>query len=189
MKYNILRFIRSSIACSDKEIENIELIRQTSILDSLSHFFKSVLTNLQPNNDRAKQLVNEIVWIFVNFSADDDPNVLAEVLLPSYGFLTLINSCLLTYGQGDAFDDLLVRNILWIFGNLLGDTNPQVYEAVMNGTDLKDFLIGVTGWPPGMPSLIMVILPWLINSITMMKVVRDQEVVRVMLMVLASVSK
>jgi len=115
----------------------------------------------------------------VNFSADDDPNVLTEVLIPHFCFLNSINKCLFIYGQGDTFDDMIVRNILWIFGNLLGDQNQEIYKAVMNGTDLKDFLTAVAGWPTGMPSSIMIILPWLINSMTLMKQIGDQELTRV----------
>ena len=42
IKYNILRFLRSSIACADKEIKNIELIRQSSILPTLAQFFRLI---------------------------------------------------------------------------------------------------------------------------------------------------
>jgi hypothetical protein len=48
---------------------------------------------------------------------------------------------------------------------MIADTNAKVFEALMNATDFYDFLRGVVGWPTGMPSSIMMILPWLMNSI------------------------
>lgn len=125
-----------------------------------------VLTNLQAQDDQTKHFVSEMMWIIVNLSADDDPQVVQEMLVPHYNLLGLVNQCLLIYGQGDTFDDNIVRNILWVFGNMIADTSAQVYEILMNATDLHDFLVGVVGWPTGMPSSIMMILPWLMNSIT-----------------------
>lgn len=110
--------------------------------------------------------MTEILWIFVNFSADDDPQVLHELLVPNYNILNLINNSLIIFGQGEHFDDVIVRNILWIFGNMIGDKTPQVFTLIANNTDLLNFLMGVINWPIGMPTIIMEILPWLVNSIT-----------------------
>jgi hypothetical protein len=39
-----------------------------------------------------------MMWIMVNLSADDDPQVVQEMLVPHHNLLGLVNQCLLIYG-------------------------------------------------------------------------------------------
>jgi len=103
--------------------------------------------------------------ILVNFSADDNSNVLQELMLPHYEFLTFINKCLVQYSSSENLDDQLVANVLWILGNLIGDNDSQISTAVMENTDLFNFINTIAQIQKPLASNLMTIVPWLINSI------------------------
>ncbi len=105
----------------EKEVTNLELIMQTQLVQHSSDFFKWLLSNLEPSQATTKELVHELLMIFVHLSADDDPAVNWELLQPHYEVLQILNSCFQAYL---ATDDGLLYNVLWILGNLLGENNP-----------------------------------------------------------------
>jgi hypothetical protein len=78
-KLAILRFLRESIACQDKETPNTEFATKTTFIESVCHFFQYILsdqTGVGIYDKRVKLMVNEILGMLITISADDDPNLL-----------------------------------------------------------------------------------------------------------------
>jgi hypothetical protein len=79
----------------------------------------------------------------VNFSADDDNRVMIELMVPHFEYLSMINQCLTLYASGECFDEIIVHNVIWFFGNMLGDRSPDFYCAVIEHTDFVAFVSSI----------------------------------------------
>ena len=76
----------------------------------------------------------------MNLSADDDSQILIEMMVPHFQYLQLMNQCLTLYASGDCFDDIIIHNVIWFFGNIIGDKTPDFCCGVIEATDFIAFL-------------------------------------------------
>lgn len=129
-----------------------------------------------------------MIWILVNFSADDDSRVLEELTQPHYQFLYHLNRCLQVYSSESCFDDLIVQNLIWIFGNLIGEQKAEYFNAILENTDILAFFHSLLSWQQPIPSNIMQIMPWTINNMTMMRP-QSADIIDLLLRVLSLIGK
>jgi hypothetical protein len=61
------------------------------------------------------------------------------LLQPEFNLLAHLNTCLLASYQ----DEGMLLNLLWTFGNLLGELNPELTHDLLTKTDLLDFMCQV----------------------------------------------
>ena len=63
IKHTILRFLKSSVDHQEKEISNIELIKETPILSGILSFYTVVIENMDISQDKTKNLiVSRLSW-------------------------------------------------------------------------------------------------------------------------------
>jgi hypothetical protein len=81
-----------------------------------------------------------------------------------------------------------VQNLIWIFGNLIGEQKAEYLNAILENTDILAFFHSLLSWQPPIPSNIMQIMPWTINNITMMRP-QSADIIDLLLMVLSLIGK
>lgn len=69
---------------------------------------------------------------------------------------------------------MIVQNILWVLGNLVSEKDESILKMIFENTDLLNFLNGILKWPAPMPSTLMLILPWIFNSISEYNITEEQ---------------
>ena len=130
----------------------------------------------------------EVLSIILNITADDDSNVLAEIMVPHHGFLPMINHCLHVYSQsGDSFDDEILNKVLWIIGNLIGEGQAETILAIFENTLLYNTLQAISQWGHGIPSNLLSILSWLLNTISQIRMGPSPDLTTISITLLSNI--
>lgn len=139
-----MKFVRQSVACEEKETTNLEVIRETPLLEIFNQLLKYLLsdqTGTSLHDKRITTLINEILGVLINFSADDDSQIISDLMM--YDYVACLDVVLRTYSNiqcKETFNDTLINNTLWILGNIIGDSNPEYIINIMENTCLIEFL-------------------------------------------------
>jgi hypothetical protein len=61
---------------------------------------------------------------------------------------------------------VLCSNVLWVYSNLLGEPNNEIYNMIVGNTVIIDFIAASINWDTGsIPPEMLELLPWVCNNI------------------------
>lgn len=137
-----------------------------------------------PLDPLLRELRHEILWILLNFSSEDEDHRVTDwILKPHFHFLDHLNSCLLLPVQ----DEEQLQNVLWIFANLLGETDPQLTNQILTKTDILDFMCQIQGKYACLTPSMMKMIPWMCLNIIRLDPMPQVEIIQIILRVLECV--
>jgi hypothetical protein len=105
------------------------------------------------------------------------------LLRPDFNLLGHLNACLLASYQ----DEGMLLNLLWTFGNLLGELNPVLTHDLLTKTDLLDFMCQVQARYAMLTPTLMKILPWLCQNIIRLEPMPKVEIIQIVLRVVDAI--